>query len=522
MKRFSACLAVLLLAGTFGFSAWHVVNIPSGEDEKGRTIIRIGHWMQQTGMRESFDDAAREYEKLHPEVRVVQISVPIRAWPTWVRTQLIGGTAPDITGLSGTDEVTLGRYFHSLNDRIDAPNPYNAGTPLDGIPWRNTFVDGLAGMFARTPTTNELAGVYLQLNTLRLFYNKPLLQEITGSTKPPANFAELMALGRQVEAYNRRQPHPVIPIASCEPYAPYLLGTILPSQTQKISRDLSPMRTFDVLPLEMAHLFLTDKLNYERTPEIRSSLSLLRDVSTLVSPGFTSLQRDDALFSFLQRKAVMICAGSWDYAAFVTEGDFDVGISPIPLPDSSDPVYGRFVIGPASEAGGMPEAQFGITRHSRHPEIALDFLHFLTSYPIAKKFSDRTLRLSSIAQVPPPESAPGLAPRLDGEANGFGINPSATFGGGNSYTTFQRNRHLVLGAKGDVDAFAKTLAKEMPDALRQDLLRQMTLTERAVQRLDAHVGLVLTAPPDTATGQTASRLLESQQVRQLDRALYTP
>src|SRR5690606_31195247 len=155
------------------------------------------------------------------------------------------------------------------------------------------------------------------------------------------------------------------------------LGEILPSQTQKLTRELSPMRTLNITPMEIARLLLDDTLSYE-TAEIRASLSLLRDISTLLTPCFTSLQRYYALFAFLQRRAVMICAGSWDYAVFVSEGDFEVGIGPIPLPAANDPVYGHNVVGPSSEAGGMPEAHFGVTRYSRHPEVALDFLRFLT------------------------------------------------------------------------------------------------------------------------------------------------
>ena len=53
-------------------------------------------------------------------------------------------------------------------------------------------------------------------------------------------------------------------------------------------------------------------------------------------------------------------------------------------------------------------------RHSPHPEIALDFLRFLTKPEIAQMFSDYSFRVSSVVGVNPPAGADELAPRLDG------------------------------------------------------------------------------------------------------------
>lgn len=517
MKRLSSLLPAFILIGVFVFSAWHVFSTRRVEVASDQVVIRVGHWLLQAGMRESFAAAAEEYMRLHPDVVVEQIPVPIRTWPSWLRTQLVGGTAPDITGLLSSNEELTTRHFLPITDRVGEVNPYNVGTPLEGVPWVDTFVDGMAAMRNLTPTSGDIHAVNLQVNTLRLFYNKRLLYAVTGSTEPPVDYTGLRALEEQVARHNREHGRRLVPIASCGPYSQYLFERLLPSQTQKLAIELSPTRNFQVPAAELARLAIDGRLSFRDTPELQASLRLLRDVSALMTVGYESRQRDDALFDFLQQNAVMICAGSWDYGVFVRDGDFPVGIMPIVLPSPTDPDYGRFVLGLASEANGSPEATLGVVRTSRHPERALDFLRFLTSYATARRFSEESMRMSSVAEVPPPESAPGLAPRLEGEINGF-MPDFSYFGGGNGNIVFKRNLHLLMGRTGSVEAFAEKLDAELPGALARDIAHHVNRTRRDIQRLDALTGLVLTRPGEDDASWT--RLMETRHARQVDYHTY--
>ncbi len=518
MKRLRPLIAVIVLLGAFTWSAWQVFSHRRAEAAPGKVTIRVGHWLLHAGMREAFDAAAADYMRLHPDVSVEQLPVPIRAWPSWLRTQLVGGTAPDITGLLSANEELTTRYFLPLSDRIAAPNPYNAGTPLEGIPWVDTFVDGLAAMRINTPTSGDIHSVNLQVNTLRLYYNKRLLREVTGSDAPPADYATLRALEGQVARYNEKTGSRLAPISSCGPYSQFLFERLLPSQTQKLAIELSPSRNLQVPLVELARLGANGELSFTKTPEFGASLRLLRDVSALMTIGYESRQRDDALFDFLQEKAVMIYAGSWDYGVFVRDGDFPVGVTRLPLPSSDDPVYGRFVLGAPSEANGSPEATLGIVRSSKHPEVALDFLHFLTSHATARKFSDMSLRMSAIAEVPPPASAPELAPQLEGEIAGF-MPDYLYYGGNNANQVFRRNLHLLMGPTGSVEAFAAKLDAEIPRALRQDSGIQVTRSLRDIQRLDARLGLLLTQP-EADRRQSWTRVMETRHNRQTEYLTY--
>jgi ABC-type glycerol-3-phosphate transport system substrate-binding protein len=228
-------VAVLILLSVFAGSAWHVFNRQQRLTKPDLIEIQLGHWLLHTGMREAFDSAITGYQQLHPNVRITQIPVPVRSYAAWSRTQLVGGTAPDITGMLTLNEELISRYYLPLTPWLDQPNPYNAGTELAHVAWRETFIDGLSAMRNLTPTSGEVCGVTLQLNSLRLFYNEGLLRKLTGSAAPPADFAALMQIGRQVAAYNTRTGSRLVTIAGCGPYARQLFNVLLPSQTQRLT-----------------------------------------------------------------------------------------------------------------------------------------------------------------------------------------------------------------------------------------------------------------------------------------------
>jgi ABC-type glycerol-3-phosphate transport system substrate-binding protein len=507
-------LALGLLVVIFGAAVWHVHShrrAPSGSET---VEIYIGHWLLHTGMREAFDDAIEGYQKLHPHVIIRQIPVPVRSYEAWTRTQLIGGTAPDITGILRMNEELISRYYLTLTPYLSRSNPYNVGTELEGMPWRDTFVDGLTAMRNLTPTSGETYGVSLQVNTQRLYYNRELLEAVTGRSTPPTDFAGLLEFGRQVAAYNARTGAQLVPIAGCGPYAQFLFDSLLASQTQQFTLTNSPNRNLRVLPAELAGMILRGEVNYD-TPALRRSLELQQDMAALLTPGYQQLQRDDAIFTYLQKNSVMLYAGSWDYAVLLRDGRFNTGIMPMPFPSTDDPVYGALTLGPVSEAAGNPEAMLGVLRSSRHPEVALDFLHYLSSQPVAARFSQISHRISSVMGTPPPADGDRLAPRLEGELLGFTVD-FRWFAAGSASNFYQRHLHTALGPRGDVAAFAAQLNAEMPRHIRQDLAWHLQQIRRDVQRLDALVAFHLTLPDDDPTRAEWTRLVETQHMRQLE------
>lgn len=80
------------------------------------------------------------------------------------------------------------------------PNPYNAGTPLAGVPWRLTFIDGGRNRATYIDQYRNYYAVGLSAHSMRIFY-KDLLRAITGSDEPPKDFRSWIELGKKVRAY---------------------------------------------------------------------------------------------------------------------------------------------------------------------------------------------------------------------------------------------------------------------------------------------------------------------------------
>ncbi|HQQ60090.1 MAG TPA: carbohydrate ABC transporter substrate-binding protein, partial [Kiritimatiellia bacterium] len=125
--------ALLVVFAVFLWSAWVIATYRAQQTPPGAVVIRLGHWQLEASVREGIDEMAREYQKTHPNVIVIQDAIPENTYGQWVSTQLMGGTAPDIlqVGAMLPPNIWLSyynRYLTPLSRHVNAPNPHNAGT----------------------------------------------------------------------------------------------------------------------------------------------------------------------------------------------------------------------------------------------------------------------------------------------------------------------------------------------------------------------------------------------------------
>lgn len=493
VKRLKLVVAIVLLGGTFALSFWQVVGSRVTRDP-GVTVIRIAHWLLHSGMREAFDQAGRDYEALHPEVQVEQIAVPIKGWGSWARTQLIGETAPELLGASGLNIATRTRYLIPISGYLDDPNPYNVGTDLEGVPWRDTFVDGLSNGVVYNRDLGEHFSIMLQTVSMRLFVNLDLLEAVTGSRQPPQTFEDLRSLARELKGYNTEHGSNIVSIASCKPYSESLFGRVIPQMTQKLSIELSPGHELVMSIQNVAECLLNGTLSY-RTPDVMAALGVLKELGDMMQPGFLQMQREDSHFHFFQQGAVMIYTGSWDYGTLRTEAPFPVAAAQLPLPGPDDEIYGEFVLGPVAETNIGPEAVFGIPRSAGNREIAIDFLRFLSSQPVSKKFCDRSQRISAIVGVTPPPEQQMLLRNTEGDLNGLDVS-FLNFSTGHTSSLFSRNTYRMLGAEGSVEALVAALETEVMTAARNDMIAQLKNDRQIIREADTRIGLLLARDAD--------------------------
>lgn len=462
------------LAVVFAFCAWHVARVSYRPDQPAdsRRVVRIGHLMLHSGIREALQAVIDEYERRHPDVHVVQVPVPERAYPQFLRTQLVAGTAPEIMQIgahfTGMDELRA-RYFEPISTLVEEPNPYNVGTPLAGRRWRDTFLDGLENGEAYSAPLRHYYGIPLAVGGVRILYNADLLREVTGGAALAHTYPELFALCEATEAHSRRTGKAVVPFAGSRLSALFLMSPLFSTVNQKLYYELATDHTLRVTEWDYGLTYLQGKWNFD-VPSIRLGYALAREMARYQKPGFYQLNTSDATLQFLQGQAVMIVTHVLDVANLKAQAGFAIAAAPIPALTRDDPVYGAGVLGPVTEIDTKAAANLGLIRGAPQRDAALDFLRFLGSQPGMEIFCARSNWLPSVEGVKVPEWMDALRPQQSGYAGRFFAEypgrGDARFVVGNQY-------HLLFGQAGGVDALLDVISKSYGPAMRVDLAKDV-------------------------------------------------
>ncbi|MBE2178937.1 MAG: carbohydrate ABC transporter substrate-binding protein [Chthoniobacterales bacterium] len=377
----SSRLPWIVIGLLFLWAAAAVARRHGQKEADGGIVIRLAHWQLEAGVREGFAEAAAAYAKLHPHVRIVQEAIPESTYGQWLSTQLMGGTAPDIieAGMVEPPLMTAfyNRYLLPISPYITQPNPYNAGTPLANVPLHRTFKDGLIRSFV--PEVQEFMVLPLAMSSLRLYYNRSLLHQLTGLEEPPTEFRAFMKMVDTIQSQNTPHGEPYRAFTGSKFHFVRMEDAMAKPLTYGALRKIDFNRDGRFSIDEMFLGFATEKIGFD-DPAYRAFFRMVGELTRVLPPGWAGLARDEALFQFAQQRAVFTAAGIYEAAGIQDQarGKFELGVMDFPVPLPTDPEFGAVLEGPRYEKpdGNMPMA---ITRTSKHPEIAADFLLFLTS-----------------------------------------------------------------------------------------------------------------------------------------------
>jgi raffinose/stachyose/melibiose transport system substrate-binding protein len=497
--------ALALFLALFSVSLFRVLTIGArnrAAEEQG-VVIRFAHWNLEDGVREVYNEIAAEYMALHPGVRVEQLAIPGRVFPAWLRTQLIGGTAPDLITLGGvgiTDEL-VARYFAAITTEVEQPNPYNASTPLAGVPWRDTFIDGLTSQIIFNDRLQEVYTIGLGVPTFRAYYNLDLYKEIVGHERLPESFAELIAFCERTAAWSQQKGLPTIPIGASAQHSPALLLSLSSVTTQKYVAGHTGRSTFTLGDEDLLLDVLRGDITW-RSPPLSDALRVVHAAGRWFPPGFQQIQREDMAYQFLQGRAVMMTTGSFDLRSLRSQATFRLAIGPLPVPEPGDPRYGRGVLGPLPEVG-VGSGRFGLTRSSANPAQALDFLKFLSSVDNNSKFAASTEWIPAVVGAKVPEAVAAFAPQEAGYPGGFTL-----FSGLGPFADLHRimlNLHgpLLFSRSGNLEPYLDALERDFSAALHQDFRRILRNRRTNIRRLDTFAGILELAPSSEPSSRPA-------------------
>ena len=514
--------ALLVVAAVFAWSAWKIASYRAEQTPPGEIVIRLGHWQLEGSVREGVDEMARRYRELHPNVRIVQDAIPESTYGQWVSTQLMGGTAPDLLQVGGQLPGNIwlsyyNRYFQPLSRYVYAPNPYNEGTELAGVPLRQTYKDGMKTAYVAE--MQEYMSVPLTLFGTRIFYNKTLLKQLTGLDEAPLDYREFLAVCDKIaHSTNEATGKPYIAIAG----SAYHFGQWDPMMFSPVTYGCMRKADFNrdgfVGNDEMYIAFKTGMLDFTYPP-LDAWLTMIREVTDYFQTGYTGLGRDEAVFLFAQQRAVFMTTGTWDAGSLIqqAEGEFEIGIMDFPLPAEDDPFYGGVVEGRVYESPGVG-FQFGITRSSKHFDVALDFLMFLSSQSGNEQLNGIIGWIPSIKGTEIIPLLRAFEPHLEG------VYGNINFAlGGNTTVTWGQQLDLYKVNQATKQQFAEKFTKYYLENGLKDFLEQQKDWRRGIQRNDQYLagirGRAILADQraatatDPAVAEEARREAESAWVR---------
>jgi len=478
--------ALLVVFAVFLWSVLAIAMFRSQEPGADEIVLRLGHWQLEASVREGLDEMARKYAEIHPNVSIVQDAIPEATYGQWVSTQLMGGTAPDILQVNGMLPPNIwlsyfNRYFLSLTRYVNMPNPHNAGTELADTPLRSCFKDGMKTAYVTE--MQEYMSIPLSQFGVRIFYNKDLLKELTGLDEAPLDYREFLAVCEQIQS----QTNPVseqayIPIAGSMYHFAHWDAMMFAPMSYGAFRRADFNRDAFLGNDETFVAFKTGMLDFSH-PAYACWLKMLREVTDYFQVGYTGLGRDEAVFLFAQQRAIFMTTGTWDARSLQqqAEGQFEVGIMDFPLPSREDPVYGEVAEGRIYEspAAGF---QFGITRSSKHPEVALDFLLFLASQKGNEELNAIIGWIPAITGTKVDELLANFEPHLEG------IYPNANFNlGGNTAITWAQKYSLYQVNQISLEDFGAEFSEFYIKNGLDDFMEQQKDWRRGMQRNEQYL-----------------------------------
>lgn len=458
----SSYIALALLVVAYLASVVSQFRVEQEIKPQDAEVIYLVHWHLESGFREALEVVIADFEAFHERlgrrVKVIPRAIPHQYYDPWLNTNLVGGTAPDIMEIQGNwwRLDTLLQNFRQLDTMGGAPNRYNdlewvaevmgdvdlhrntteaqrkldkqlakplyLGDYIDSLPQdlraflkgaalKDALTDGMLGGF------NYELGAYYSCPTsaapMRIFYNRDMIRRV-GYDRPPEVLHEFFEMCDQLQTLTTERGLQVVPIAAHNQITrPLLLDRWARAFTYQDNFKHDWLLTGDIQTSAVFGNWEAGKWSfYDQVP--RAYFQSARKLASYFTPGFMSMQRDQANFAFVQERSAMTISTALDASYMFGSTDFEVGVMNFPLPGPGDPhgwdQIADMGIGEVSDMTGL----FGLSSRSENPELAKEFVQFISSMIWNERFN-RMARMVPAAVGA--QAAPNLRPfrkNLDG------------------------------------------------------------------------------------------------------------
>ncbi len=515
-------IGAALLVISLGWSLFNIYSIEQELDNPNEIRVNVAHWQLELGYRDALNDVIEKYQLAvngpyggdyakyndHPDqiphetlakadflaqaeyagpfkfgktVRIVQMPVTEKVYSQWLNTRLASKEAAAICEM-GMATMTkshklVSRFFQPLTEHALESNPWNEGTPMEGVPWKDSFTDGMQGGYK--PELQEYMSVPTTIYPLRIYFNvelvnqgKALLKEgieadLAGkadelpkerqapewivkkyqndpeyysewftSDEGPRSFGEMIAICDQLATIEHSSGRNIVPIAGSGYGATdWFVNKYRTSFMAHMEWDKKIDLNLDgrIDDIEAFTAMKMGKFTMD-LPEVRAYWETMAELTRTFGKGYLARDRQSAVFAFIQGRAAMMPTGAWEAENLFQQAakKFTVGVINFPSLKEGEP-NAEYFVGPVNEATDNGSGLYGIHKFSPdiNREVGIDFLKYWTSVEGNETFVQRAGLIAIVEKAKTPERMELFKPELVGynSASAVAFNAWGTLAG---------------------------------------------------------------------------------------------
>ncbi len=352
---------------------------------------------------EASKKAAEKYNSLHPETTVKFVYEVTRGSQEgeWLKTQLVGGIAPDI--INQNAEITWPDvskdWYIPLDEFLEKPNPYIKGN----VRWMDSFINK-ALMNAKRAPDGKLYCVSIDIVETAVFYNKTLFEKYNLSIPETwGNFIKIQEILLK---------NGIIPFtAEGNLGSDWGQDIIFDMLYSDIIKNLDVEPSMESQSAYMEHyltpkevVFLLKKGFFTKNDSRwREMNKLLKDWRKYWAK---ELKNTDVSRLFITQRVAMLWNGSWFIRRLAYDPyiDFEWGVFYLPAMTKKT---SEFASGTKASVIGGSAIQLHVTNSAKtynHLDRVIDFLMFLTApQNFGKILNEAMMFLPNIKEIDMPE-----------------------------------------------------------------------------------------------------------------------
>lgn len=354
-RKFWALISMLLVAALLLAACGQQPQQPSGGESAatGPVTIRFFHKWPEPEHMEFYNFVIQEYEKTHPNVKIVMESVADEPYKDKIRVLMASGEVPDIYfSWAGEFSWKFARGGQAL-DLTDA---------VMNSDWKDKIILSAVEPYK---WQGKIYGVPMRINAKFMVYNKAMFEQY--GLQPPTTWDEFLAVCETLKQNG------ITPIAFGDEF-PWAASHYIGDFNAKL---VDPaVRQADYLLTAPADQLFTDPGYVEAL----SRFQLLMDKGYF-NEGPNGISHSGARSSFIAGKAGMMYI---ELEEFVTVAD-GMGADAFGFFQFPSGTGGK---GDQKLLTGAPDG-FMVYSKTKHPQEAIDFLKFLTSPEMGKEYVKR-------------------------------------------------------------------------------------------------------------------------------------